>query len=74
MKINNSVGVRVEELRAYEGITREEFAEKIGCTHEYVRMIEQGKKIPREPLLLAMCYRFGVGEKWLKTGTGKRRN
>lgn len=67
------LGERVNEIRAFEGLTREAFAEKIGCTHEYVRMIEQGKKIPRETLVLAMCFRFRVGEKWLKTGEGKRR-
>lgn len=56
-----------------QGITREEFAGKIGCTHEYVRMMEQGKRTPRETLLLAICYRFGVREKWMKEGVGKRK-
>ena len=67
------LGERVNEIRVLEGLTREDFADKIGCTHEYVRMIEQGKKIPRETLILAMCYRFRVGERWLKSGEGKKR-
>lgn len=74
MKTINSISERVEEIRFDQGITRQEFAERIGCTQEYVRMIENGQRVPKEPYVLAMCYRFGVREKWLKTGSGKKKS
>ncbi len=70
---NTSIGDRIEEIRLTEALTRQTFAEKIGVTQEYVRMMENGKRIPREPIMLAICYRFDVREKWLETGAGKRR-
>ena len=70
---NTSVGDRIEEVRLTKALTRQTFAEKIGVTQEYVRMMENDKRIPREPIMLAICYRFAVREKWLKEGSGKRR-
>ena len=73
MKNSQSIGNRFEEIRAKEGISRQRFAERIGCTTEFIRMIEHGTRTPKEPYILAVCYRFGVREKWLKEGKGRRK-
>ena len=48
------------------------FANIIGSYQNYVSQIENDKFKPAQPLLICMEYKFGVCEKWLLSGKGKK--
>ncbi len=61
---------RIVQLRKSVGWTQDEFAEKMGISKNYVSLIENGKKIPSDRLVSAICREFNVNKEWLQTGTG----
>ena len=74
MKKNELISKRVQQLRLERGLNRQDFGSQIGVTPDYIRMIEVGTRHPSEGLVLAMCYRFHVNEKWLKSGIKSQGN
>lgn len=62
---------RIKYVRAERGLTQEQFANKIGLTRNYVARIEIGERTPSDRTILDICEKFGVSEKWLRTGIGE---
>ena len=50
----------IKFLRKAAGITQAELAEQIGCTTQFVGLIETGKRRPGLSLLLRICDFFEV--------------
>lgn len=57
-KKTTELSEKIEMIRTESGLSRQQFAGEIGCTGEYIRMIETGKRVPKYTMLLAICYVF----------------
>lgn len=62
---------RIKYVRAERGLTQEQFANKLGLTRNYVARIEIGERTPSDRTISDICEKFGVSEKWLRTGIGE---
>ena len=61
---------RIKELRKSEGLTQQEFGERLGLRPNSVSQIESGVNTPSEQTLLSICREFNVREEWLRRGDG----
>jgi transcriptional regulator with XRE-family HTH domain len=44
--LQKQLGQRISELRRLQTLTQEEFAEKIGCSVEFISLVERGVNAP----------------------------
>lgn len=63
------VGTRVWNCRADLGMSREQLAERLGITSQYVSDIEQGKKCMSMAIFVELSQVLGVGLDYLAYGT-----
>lgn len=61
---------RIKEVRKSEGLTQQEFADRIGSGRSAVANYEAGRNEPIGPVITAICREFHVNEAWLRTGEG----
>ena len=54
------------------GVTQKQFGYRIGISNTYLSEVESEKKVPSEPLLLAIEYKFGVNKDWIIRGKGEK--
>jgi len=66
-----TIGDRIQKVRNDNKLSQRIFAEKIGISQGYLSEIEQNKKPPSEPILLAIEYRYAIPKDWLLTGEGE---
>ena len=62
---------RIEAVRKAQGLTQEQFAEKINLSRNYLWMLENGSRVPSDRTIKDICDKFGVREAWLRTGEGE---
>lgn len=62
---------RIEAVRKAQGLTQEQFAEKINLSRNYLWMLENGSRVPSDRTIKDICDKFGVCEEWLRTGEGE---
>lgn len=62
------VGERIKSLREEKGLTREEFAKRIGIPAGRLEEIEEGKLEPCDATLVYISKLFDVDFWWLKEG------
>ena len=63
---------RIKELRKALGLSREEFANKLGLkSRGKIENIELGRTNPDEPFLDLICETFNLNPEWLRTGDGE---
>ena len=63
---------RIKELRKVLGLSREEFANKLGLkSRGKIENIELGRTSPDEPFLDLICKTYNINPKWLRTGRGE---
>ncbi len=72
-KYSGSIGQRIKQIRKEKGLNQKKFAKSIGISQNYLSQIENDKFKPAQPLLISIEYKFGVCEKWLLSGKGKKR-
>lgn len=65
---------RIKEIRKSLNIFQKDFAEKIGLKQSSFSDIENGKAPVTERTIIAICSKFNVNEKWLRTGEGSMFN
>lgn len=65
------IGKRIDEVRKAQKLLIKDFAECIGINRYNVGRIIHGKQNPSKPVIVAICSKFKVNEKWLKYGTGE---
>lgn len=65
------MNTRIEEVRKHEGLTQEQFAERINLSRNYLWMLESGSRTPSDRTIKDICREFGVNEDWLRTGEGE---
>lgn len=62
---------RIKLIRNNEGITQQEFADKLGLKRNTVASYEINKITPSDRTILDICREFNVNENWLRTGEGE---
>ncbi|MBS5463848.1 helix-turn-helix transcriptional regulator [Clostridium sp.] len=63
---------RIKELRKVLGLSREEFANKLGLkSRGKIENIELGRTSPDEPFLDLICKTYNINPEWLRTGQGE---
>jgi transcriptional regulator with XRE-family HTH domain len=65
--VQQEVGRRIRELRGFD-MTREEFAERIGMSQNYLSTMEHGKVEIGAEILLRITSEFGKSVEWLLMG------
>ena len=65
------MNARIEAVRKHEGLTQEQFAEKINLSRNYLWMLENGSRVPSDRTIKDICDKFGIREEWLRNGTGE---
>lgn len=64
----SAIGGRVREIRKRQGLTQQQFADRIGFHKNQVYNVENGKSRPSDEFLSAVSREFMVGFDWLNTG------
>ena len=67
----NKMNARIEAVRKHEGLTQEQFADRINLSRNYLWMLENGSRTPSDRTISDICREFGVREAWLRTGEGE---
>ena len=62
----SGIGSRIKQVR--NGLTQQEFADKIGYHKNQVHYVEKGKIVPSDEFLSRVCKEFNTNLNWLKTG------
>lgn len=62
---------RLKELRQSLDMNQDEFAKKLGVGRSTIANYEAGTREPVSSIVSLICDRFGVSEKWLRTGEGR---
>lgn len=63
-----TVNERIKQLRLLQGLTMEQFGERIGIKRASVSLIESGKNNPSDQTIMLICREFGYNEEWLRDG------
>lgn len=66
-----SIGSRIKEIRKAAGLSQSKFGSKLAITDAAVSMVENGKYVPSEQTIRAICSEFNVNRYWLETGEGE---
>ena len=65
----STINERIAQVVAYSGLTKTDFAERIGVSQPFVsRLCMNGT--PSDRTINDICREFGVNEVWLRTGDG----
>lgn len=67
----DTIGNRIAQIIAHEGLKKVQFAAKLGIHQSYVTQLIKGKNPPSEALVKLICREFNVNEAWLVTGEGE---
>lgn len=62
---------RILKIRKLNGLTQQEFADRISVERSTIAGYESGKSYPRDSVISLICSSFGVNETWLRTGEGE---
>lgn len=67
----DTINDRFLEVRKAEGLSQEDFAQKINRTRSEIKNIEYKKTSPKEEVIRSICRVYGVDDAWLRTGVGE---
>ena len=62
---------RITEIVRRTGLTKTDFAKKIGISQPFLSQLCAGGKIPSDRTIADICRVFRINEKWLRTGEGE---
>ncbi len=62
---------RITEIVRRSGLTKTDFAKKIGISQPFLSQLCAGTKIPSDRTISDICRVFGVDRIWLETGAGE---
>lgn len=68
--MNLSINTRIKQLRKELGISQSEFGARIGLKGGAISKIERAGSAVTDQNIHLICDKFGVNEKWLRTGEG----
>ena len=62
---------RINEIVKRSGLTKTDFAKRLGVSQPFVSKICTGDATPSDRTISDICREFGVNEVWLRTGEGE---
>lgn len=62
---------RISEIVKLSGLSKTDFAKKIGLSQPFVSKLCSGDSIPSDRTISDICREFGCDEVWLRTGVGE---
>lgn len=62
---------RISEIVKKSGLTKTDFAKRLGLSQPFVSRICSGDAIPSDRTIVDICQEFGCNEVWLRTGEGE---
>ncbi len=65
-----TIGDRIKIIRESEKKNQRDFASSIKISQPTLAMFENGQREPKDIHIEQICLKFGVNEKWLRTGEG----
>lgn len=70
MEYLDTLGDRIKYVRKSFKLSQVEFGERIRVSGSAVTLYEKNARIPPDSVIELICTKFGVSEKWLRTGKG----
>ena len=62
---------RINKIVKESGLTKTDFAKRIGLSQPHVSRICSGESAPSDRTIADICREFGCNEVWLRTGEGE---
>ena len=62
---------RINEIVKKSGLTKTDFAKRLGLSQPFVSKICTGDSTPSDRTITDICREFGCNEVWLRTGEGE---
>ena len=62
---------RIKQLRKTLGLTKQDFADRLGIKRGAIANYEIGRNEPIDAVVSLICREFDVNEDWLRTGEGE---
>lgn len=62
---------RINEIVKKSGLTKTDFAKRLGLSQPFVSRICNGESAPSDRTIQDICREFGCNEVWLRTGEGE---
>ena len=62
---------RINKIVTSTGLTKTDFAKRIGISQPYLSQLCAGTKVPSDRTITDICREFGCNEVWLRTGEGE---
>ena len=62
---------RINEIVKKSGLTKTDFAKRLGLSQPFVSRICNGESTPSDRTISDICREFGCDEVWLRTGEGE---
>lgn len=62
---------RINEIVKQSGLTKTDFAKRLGVSQPFVSKICTGDATPSDRTITDICREFGCNEVWLRTGEGE---
>ena len=62
---------RISEIVSKSGLTKTDFAKRIGISQPFLSQLCAGVKTPRDRTIVDICREFDCNEVWLRTGEGE---
>lgn len=62
---------RINEIVKKSGLTKTDFAKRLGLSQPFVSRICTGESSPSDRTIQDICREFGCNEAWLRTGEGE---
>ena len=69
--MDSTLASRIAETVRISGLSRSEFAKRLGISAAYTTQLCSGVRSPSERTIYDICEKFGVDEIWLRTGDGQ---
>lgn len=67
----NPLNERIKKVRKVNGLTQQEFAERLNIGRGTLANYEVGRNEPIDAVVALICREFNVDEHWLRTGEGE---
>lgn len=73
MLLGDAMKERIKDLRKSLGLSQTKFGESVGVSLSAEQKWEMGISVPSDAVIMLIVQRYGISEKWLRTGEGEMR-